>query len=50
MVKDSSVLRLIGDYWIIENLKLGISSQSITMMTANKNIIRNVESFSLCSQ
>ena len=49
-IKDSSVIYLEGDYWIIENIKLGFSSQAIYMRNSNHNIIKNVEMFSLGSQ
>lgn len=48
-VRDNAVLSFNGNYWIIENIKLGISSQAIAMTKGNHNIVRNVEMFSLGS-
>ena len=50
IIKSSSVLYITGNYWIIENIRLGFSSQAIYFEKSNHNIIKNVEMYSLGSQ
>ena len=50
IIKSSNVLYITGSYWLIENIKLGFSSHAITFQKSNKNIIKNVEMYSLGSQ
>ena len=49
-IKDNFILHIRGDYWVIENIRIGYGGQAIVLDNASYNIIRNVEMFSLGSQ
>ena len=40
------ILHITGDYWIIENIRVGYSSKGIVLDNSNYSIIRKVEVFS----
>ena len=40
------ILHITGDYWIIENIRVGYSQKGIVLDNSNYSIIRNVEVFS----
>ena len=49
-IKEGFIIRLTGDYWVIENIRIGYGGQAMVLDNASYNIIRNVEMFSLGSQ
>ena len=49
-LRDNFILHIRGDYWVIENIRIGYGGQAIVLDNASYNIIRNVEMFSLGSQ
>ena len=49
-IKDGFIIHIKGDYWVIENIRIGYGGQAIVLDNASYNIIRNVEMFSLGSQ
>lgn len=49
-IKNNCIIHIRGDYWVIENIRIGYGEQAIKLDNASYNIIRNVEMFSLGSQ
>ena len=48
-VNDNFIMHIKGDYWIIENIRIGCGLAAVVLDNANYNIIRNVEMFSIGS-
>ena len=48
MVNDF-IIHITGDYWVIDNIKLAFGSKAIVLESANHNVFRNVEIFSIGS-
>ena len=49
-LNNNVIIHIKGDYWVIENIRIGYGGQAMTLDNASYNIIRNVEMFSLGSQ
>ena len=45
--KDGTILHITGNYWVVENIKIGYCGRAIVIRGGYHNIIRNVEMFSI---
>ena len=45
--KDGTILHITGNYWIVENIRIGYCHRAIVIRNGTHNIIRNVEMFSI---
>ena len=46
-IQDNFIMHIKGEYWVIENIRIGFGLAAMVLDNANYNIIRNVEMFSI---